>query len=124
MEKNLFKDARYLRILSEIKGTAPPGPSSASPAGSSSDAEDEGRREPHDIGQIAYKAATRATGCEQPWEDANQDKWTAAARAVLEWACQQMEQEAEYSCPCNEDERLTWENANLLRELGGTVIRR
>ncbi|MEW8091286.1 MAG: hypothetical protein AB2784_16840 [Candidatus Thiodiazotropha endolucinida] len=33
MEKNLFKDARYLRILSEIKGTAPPGPSSASPAG-------------------------------------------------------------------------------------------
>lgn len=34
MEKNLFKDARYLRILSEIKGTAPPGPSSASPAGS------------------------------------------------------------------------------------------
>lgn len=31
----------------------------------------------------------------------------------------QMEQEAKYGCPCNDDERLTWENADMLRELAG-----
>lgn len=80
---------------------------------------DEDKRELHDIGRIAYEAAAAATGCTQPWEQADQVKWTAAARGVLAWACNQMEQEAQYGCPCNEDERLTWENADLLRELGG-----
>lgn len=80
---------------------------------------DEDKREPHDIGRIAYEAAAAAAGCTKPWERANQEKWTAAARAVLGWACGQMEQEARHGCPCNEDERLTWENADLLRELGG-----
>ncbi len=85
---------------------------------------DEDRREPHDIGRIAYEAAAAETGCAQPWEQANQAKWSAAARGVLAWACGQMEQEAEYGCPCTEDERMTWENADLLRELGGLRTRR
>lgn len=82
-------------------------------------ADDEDKREPHDIGRIAYEAATSATGCTQPWEQADQAKWTAAARGVLAWACDQMDQEASYGCPCAEDERLTRENADYLRELGG-----
>lgn len=85
---------------------------------------DEDKREPHNIGRIAYEAAAEATGCTQPWEQANQAKWEAAARGVLAWACGQMEQEAEYGCPCTEDERLTRENADLLRELGGLPTRR
>jgi len=80
---------------------------------------DEDKRAPHDIGRIAYEAAAAATGCEQPLEQADPAKWTAAARGVLSWACDQMEQEAEYGCPCAEDERLTRENADFLRELGG-----
>ena len=34
------------------------------------------------LGQIAYEGAALATGCTQPWEDATQDKWEAAALAV------------------------------------------
>jgi hypothetical protein len=80
---------------------------------------DEDKREPHDIGRIAYETAAAATGCTQPWEQADQAKWNAAATGVLAWACDQIEQEAAYGCPCTEDERLTWENADFLRELGG-----
>lgn len=46
---------------------------------------DEDKREPHDIGRIAYEAAAAETGCAQTWEQANQAKWTAAARGVLAW---------------------------------------
>jgi len=86
--------------------------------------DDEDRREPHDIGRIAYEAAAAATGCDQPWEQVNQAKWNAAAQAVLSWACYQMEQDAEFGCPCTEDAAVTWENADLLRELGGLPTRR
>jgi hypothetical protein len=34
-------------------------------------------------GQIAYEAAQKATGCSQPWEEANREKWEAAANAVI-----------------------------------------
>ena len=34
------------------------------------------------LGRIAYDAAAKVTGCEQPWEEANQAKWIAAAQAV------------------------------------------
>ena len=77
-----------------------------------------------DIGRIAYEAATAGTGCAQPWKRADQAKWAAAARDVLAWACNQMEQEAEYGCPCNEDERLTWENADMMREWAGLPKRK
>lgn len=80
---------------------------------------DEDKRESHDIGRIAYGAAAVAAGCDKPWEQANQAKWNAAAQAVLEWACNQMELEAKYNCPCTEDKNLTFENADFLRELGG-----
>ena len=33
-------------------------------------------------GQIAYEAAAAATGCKQPWAEANQAKWEAAGAAV------------------------------------------
>jgi len=33
-------------------------------------------------GQIAYEAAAKATDCNQPWSEANQSKWNAAAEAV------------------------------------------
>ena len=36
------------------------------------------------LGRIAYEAAAAATGCTQPWEEANQAKWDAAALAVAE----------------------------------------
>jgi hypothetical protein len=34
------------------------------------------------LGQVAYEAAALASGCEQPWDTANQEKWEAAAQAV------------------------------------------
>ena len=34
------------------------------------------------LGQLAYEEAADETGCEQPWKDANQPKWQAAAEAV------------------------------------------
>lgn len=81
--------------------------------------DDEDKIEPRDIGRIAYEAAAKATGCEQPWAEANQAKWNAAAMAVLAWACHELDEEAEYGCPCNEDERVAWELTDKLRELGG-----
>lgn len=36
------------------------------------------------IGEVAYTAAARVTGCTQPWSSANQQKWSAAAHAVLQ----------------------------------------
>lgn len=80
---------------------------------------DEDKREPHDIGRIAYGAAAVATGCDKPWEQANQAKWNAAAQAVLAWACNELDEEAKYGCPCSEDERVAWELTDKLRELGG-----
>lgn len=60
---------------------------------------DEDRREPRDIGRIAYEAAAALQGARSRGAEADQAKWNAAARAVLAWACDQMEQEAEYGCP-------------------------
>lgn len=37
-------------------------------------------------GQVAYEAAQQATGCDQPWEQANQRKWEAAAHAIIDLA--------------------------------------
>lgn len=34
------------------------------------------------IGKTAYEAAAKVTDCKQSWEDANQEKWIAAALAV------------------------------------------
>lgn len=36
------------------------------------------------LGRIAYEAAAQETGCTQPWEEANQPKWEAAAKAVAD----------------------------------------
>lgn len=41
------------------------------------------------LGRIAYEAAAAATGCTQPWEEANQAKWDAAALAVAD-ACEKI----------------------------------
>ena len=38
----------------------------------------------YQLGKIAYEAAAKQTGCKQPWEEANQLKWIAAAQAVAE----------------------------------------
>ena len=35
------------------------------------------------LGRAAYEAAAAMTGCDQPWEEANQDKWIAAAQAAV-----------------------------------------
>lgn len=80
---------------------------------------DEDKVEPREIGRIAYEAAAKVAGCEQPWTQANQAKWNAAAKGVLAWACRELDEEAEYGCPCNEDERVAWELTDKLRELGG-----
>lgn len=37
----------------------------------------------HNPGQIAYEAAAKESGCDQPWSEANQLKWNKAANAVL-----------------------------------------
>lgn len=34
-------------------------------------------------GQIAYEAAAVASRCQQPWGEANQKKWDAAADAII-----------------------------------------
>ena len=34
------------------------------------------------LGQIAYEADALTTGCREPWEDANQEKWESVAAAV------------------------------------------
>ncbi len=81
--------------------------------------DDEDKLEPHNIGRIAYEAAAAATGCAQQWDLADQAKWTAAARGVLAWACNELDAEAQYGCPCNEDERVAWELTDKLRELAG-----
>ena len=39
--------------------------------------------------------------------------------AAIESAARRLEEEAKYGCPCNEDERLTWENADVLRDWAG-----
>jgi len=39
------------------------------------------------LGQLAYEEAADETGCEQPWKDANQPKWQAAADAVWMHGC-------------------------------------
>lgn len=36
-----------------------------------------------ELGRIAYEAAAAETGCTQPWEEANQAKWIAGAKAVV-----------------------------------------
>lgn len=36
------------------------------------------------LGRIAYEAAAEITDCKQPWSEANQEKWIAAALAVRE----------------------------------------
>lgn len=41
-----------------------------------------------DLGRLAYEAAAKVSGCEQPWAAANQQKWNAAAEAVREPAWQ------------------------------------
>lgn len=41
------------------------------------------------LGLVAYEAAAESTGCAQPWAEANQAMWIAAAAAVTE-ACAQM----------------------------------
>ena len=38
----------------------------------------------HTLGQVAYEAAATASGCDQPWIEANQQKWEAAAAAVYD----------------------------------------
>jgi hypothetical protein len=35
------------------------------------------------LAQIGYGAAAQMSSCEQPWADANQAKWKAAADAVV-----------------------------------------
>lgn len=72
---------------------------------------DEDNVEPREIGRIAYEAAAAATGVDQVWgwQRANKTKWDAAAKAVLAWACNELDEEAKYGCPCNEDDRVAWE---------------
>jgi len=72
------------------------------------------------LGEIAYLAAAKTSGCEQPWGDANQDKWTAAAAAVLEWACEELDGEASM-LPCAEDAAVTEGNADWLRRRAGLL---
>lgn len=36
-----------------------------------------------ELGRAAYEAAASLTGCSQPWEEANQAKWIAAAVAAV-----------------------------------------
>jgi hypothetical protein len=38
--------------------------------------------ESNDLGRIAYQGAAAETKCEQPWSEASQAKWVAAAVAV------------------------------------------
>lgn len=82
--------------------------------------DDEDKVEPHEIGRMAYEAAAAASRIPLPaWERVDQAKWNAAATAVLAWACNELDEEAKYGCPCNEDERVAWELTDRLRELGG-----
>lgn len=37
-------------------------------------------------GRAAYEAAAKVSGCTQPWGEANQPKWEAAAEAVRDTA--------------------------------------
>lgn len=37
-------------------------------------------------GRAAYEAAAKVSGCDQPWAEANQPKWEAAAEAVRDTA--------------------------------------
>ena len=47
------------------------------------------------LAQIGYEAAAKMTGCEQPWADANQMKWQAAADAVVEECAAKLERLAQ-----------------------------
>lgn len=58
-------------------------------------------------------------GAEQTIKDTQERAW----RAGVEAAAKRLEEEAKYGCPCNEDERLTWENADVLREWAGLPTR-
>jgi hypothetical protein len=49
------------------------------------------------LAQIGYEAAAKLTGCEQPWADANQGKWKAAADAVAEECAKALDAEAALS---------------------------
>jgi hypothetical protein len=43
------------------------------------------------LGRIAYEAAAKVTGCDQPWVGAHKEKWIAAADAVFRACTQQMQ---------------------------------
>lgn len=51
--------------------------------------------------------------------------WNASDAMFATWcgaveaAARRLEEEAKYGRPCNEDERVTWENADMLREWAG-----
>jgi hypothetical protein len=86
--------------------------------------DEEDRIYTHDIGKIAFGAALAASNrAAKVWigfqETDDRAIWNAAAKAVLAWACNELDQEAKYGCPCNEDERVAWELTDKLRELGG-----
>lgn len=38
------------------------------------------------LGQVAFEAARDVTGCDMDWDQANQVKWEAAAKAVIDEA--------------------------------------
>jgi hypothetical protein len=54
------------------------------------------------LGRIAYEAAAKLTDCKQPWEEANQDKWNAAATAVADELRKPKIEEPKGDTPCPE----------------------
>ena len=72
------------------------------------------RAERMEMEPIERLAREHGTGGWQTLED-----MILFGKAVAEAAARNLEEEAEYGCPCTEDERLTWENADVLREWAG-----
>lgn len=52
------------------------------------------------LGQIAYEEAAEESGCKQPWREANQAKWEAAAEAV--WAAVRPDGEVDPGGVCSD----------------------
>jgi len=55
-------------------------------------------KELNELGRIAYGAACLATGCKQSWDEANQGKWIAAAKAVQTLVRKQVTAECDGAC--------------------------